>query len=1057
MPQLDAKLSIQPQFERALAALKELAAAVDAVKGKTQAPGAATTGPVATTAKQAAKATTEVKQLGDELKKTQAVASAPAAGQSAFKPMRDGIRSISTQLAEARTQLLAFLGAQVGIGTLRQLATLSDGYVGMTARLRIATRGQDEFNTALGTAKLLANQYVQPLAETGALYARMLSALRPLGGGTREATVATEALLASLRITGATASESGSAILQFSQAMSSGALRGEEFNAIAEAAPRLLDALAAGLGKPRDQLRALAEQGKLTTAEVTRALAKELPKLRAEAASIPDTIGSSVTYANNKLFKLVGASSEGSQGLRLITSAIRALADNLEPLLTGLTALVVLFGALKLRAFAVGIAAAGAALTKTAMMATGFGVALRFALGIITGPLGWIVTLGLAAAAWLKLGEAKKKATERTEDVVRSELADAERELALARKDEKDAGVFVSPQARGETQQADARVRRLQEELDLIRQVQGAAQNDAIQARRGAAALDLDSPRVIAEFKKQYETRAAIVRRFSDERVQFEAAANREIQRLRGAGGTAEAIAQLERERDDALALQARERNQALAQFDREGQTTRVAQARVAFDAQLALAQDAIEREQAANQAAYDDKLKSLQDYLAERERLEKAGVDRRLQKIFAELSAEQDALAKNKARLGRAGNPNERETLQDAVAKSTARIAELEVEIDKALRDGNTAAAERLRLVRNIARELQQQREQISFALEDASGQDLDREALRRRAEAANRAVLEAFRQAGDKEGERLTLRLIDVQTDQAALAQLQRAFERVQREVSSRENALQAKAAANAITTEQAESEILALRREQLPVLDGLLARMEAMARTPEDRAFIQGKRAEIQVMRDLRSETERTLRGSAIDGLANTINSLVTGAKTLGQALRDAVLGFAQAMLQVLQRRLAEALVTQFETAFKSSTGSGFFATAANFIAKLFHSGGVVGQGGQRRTVPLAAFALAPRYHAGGIAGLKPREVPAVLEAGEEVLTTDDPRHVRNGGRGGGPVVGAVNISVTVDSGGEAGSAQISAVLGRVLSAKVAEAIQEQLRPGGVLATR
>jgi hypothetical protein len=52
-------------------------------------------------------------------------------------------------------------------------------------------------------------------------------------------------------------------------------------------------------------------------------------------------------------------------------------------------------------------------------------------------------------------------------------------------------------------------------------------------------------------------------------------------------------------------------------------------------------------------------------------------------------------------------------------------------------------------------------------------------------------------------------------------------------------------------------------------------------------------------------------------------------------------------------------------------------------------LFHKGGVVGRGGGSTTVHPGVFAGAPRYHSGGIAGLKPDEVPAILQKGEVVL--------------------------------------------------------------------
>ena len=48
-----------------------------------------------------------------------------------------------------------------------------------------------------------------------------------------------------------------------------------------------------------------------------------------------------------------------------------------------------------------------------------------------------------------------------------------------------------------------------------------------------------------------------------------------------------------------------------------------------------------------------------------------------------------------------------------------------------------------------------------------------------------------------------------------------------------------------------------------------------------------------------------------------------------------------------------------------------------------------------------VPALAFACAPRMHTGGWAGIKPDEVPAILQTGEEVLAKNDPRNAANGG--------------------------------------------------------
>ena len=66
------------------------------------------------------------------------------------------------------------------------------------------------------------------------------------------------------------------------------------------------------------------------------------------------------------------------------------------------------------------------------------------------------------------------------------------------------------------------------------------------------------------------------------------------------------------------------------------------------------------------------------------------------------------------------------------------------------------------------------------------------------------------------------------------------------------------------------------------------------------------------------------------------------------------------------------------------------SGALGGAGGLFADILHSGGTVGLAGGRRMVPAMAFANAPRMHSGGWAGLKPDEVPAILQRGERVLS-------------------------------------------------------------------
>jgi hypothetical protein len=71
------------------------------------------------------------------------------------------------------------------------------------------------------------------------------------------------------------------------------------------------------------------------------------------------------------------------------------------------------------------------------------------------------------------------------------------------------------------------------------------------------------------------------------------------------------------------------------------------------------------------------------------------------------------------------------------------------------------------------------------------------------------------------------------------------------------------------------------------------------------------------------------------------------------------------------------------------------SGVLGGAGWVFASVLHAGGTVGDSGPQRLVPAVAFAGAPRLHDGGWPGLRPDEVPAILQRGERVLSRAEAR--------------------------------------------------------------
>ncbi len=231
--------------------------------------------------------------------------------------------SVASSAASAAKKLIGAFGAlKAGQAFVR----ITDQYTQVTAQLKLATRSQEEYNQAYQNSIRIsqtAQAAIEPIAN---LYARVTNATREMGANQASVAAITEATALALKVSGATAEESSSAILQLSQALGSGVLRGEEFNAVNEAAPRLMKALAESMDVPIGQLRDMAKEGQLTADVVGNALIESLEDLRKEAKQT-QTIAGAFTTIKNRLFLLVGEMGNALNASSGMASAMQTLGD----------------------------------------------------------------------------------------------------------------------------------------------------------------------------------------------------------------------------------------------------------------------------------------------------------------------------------------------------------------------------------------------------------------------------------------------------------------------------------------------------------------------------------------------------------------------------------------------------------------------------------------------------------------------------------------------------------------------------------------------------------
>lgn len=139
-------------------------------------------------------------------------------------------------------------------------------------RLTFLAQGYNEVAQAQQAAARAGKQFGLSTTESNQQFAQLYGRLRPLNTSLADIEAAFIGFNTAAKVSGTTAAESAGALLQLTQALGSGVLRGQELNSVLEQAPGLVVALTQELGAPISQIRKLAEDGKITSDVVIRAL-----------------------------------------------------------------------------------------------------------------------------------------------------------------------------------------------------------------------------------------------------------------------------------------------------------------------------------------------------------------------------------------------------------------------------------------------------------------------------------------------------------------------------------------------------------------------------------------------------------------------------------------------------------------------------------------------------------------------------------------------------------------------------------------------------------------
>lgn len=296
---------------KAVSTCNKMADAVTGLRKDTSSMGAAATA-----------AAKDVDRLGDQL--TDAARAAEQASSS-------GDRLMGT--------LKGMLGAFSAIGTIKWLANTSDAMTSINARLELMTGNAE-------AAAAAQNEIYAAAQRSRGAYTEMANLVSQLGMmapeafsdasgnlNTGELVAFAEQLQKQMTISGASGQSAAAAMVQLTQGLSSGTLRGEELNSVLEQTPMIAKTIAEYMGVSTGEMRELASEGAITADVVKNAILGAAEETNAAFASMPMTWAQVWTSMQNVAL----------QALQPVLNAVSWLASNLDivaPIVLGVAAAI---------------------------------------------------------------------------------------------------------------------------------------------------------------------------------------------------------------------------------------------------------------------------------------------------------------------------------------------------------------------------------------------------------------------------------------------------------------------------------------------------------------------------------------------------------------------------------------------------------------------------------------------------------------------------------------------------------------------------------------------
>lgn len=222
--------------------------------------------------------------------------SASRGQQKMNRAMRDGAQAANSLVSK----LTALAAAYLGVQSAQKLINLSDTWTQTTARIDRMNDGTQTTPQVQDMIFAAAQRSRGDYQDTADMAAKLGTLAPDAFNSTQEVVAFAEQINKQFALAGTSAQGAQAAMLQLTQAMSSGVLRGEELNSVLEQAPTITRAISEYMGVTVGEMRELASEGKITADVVKAAVFSAAEETNAAFESIPLTFSQAMTMVKNE-------------------------------------------------------------------------------------------------------------------------------------------------------------------------------------------------------------------------------------------------------------------------------------------------------------------------------------------------------------------------------------------------------------------------------------------------------------------------------------------------------------------------------------------------------------------------------------------------------------------------------------------------------------------------------------------------------------------------------------------------------------------------------------